>query len=306
MTLVCVTGVSGFVGGALVRRLAADGHRVLAAHHGKARGGISELARRTEGELAGALADVDAVYHIAGLSEGSRRATPADFDAVNCALTRRLYRAAVAAHVRKFIWLSTIKVLGEVAATPLSPEARRAPVSAYARSKARAEQALLATADGSTGLVIVRPPLIYGPAAKGNFATLLRLCRSGLPLPLAAVEARRSMVGLANLVDLLARLAVVDLGKADIVHVRDAKEWRVGELARTLQRLAGHPGRQFPVSRKLAEAVARGLFMPGIPSRVFDPLRVEARSSELRVGWRPPYASEELLLESVAWARNRP
>ena len=305
MTVACVTGASGFVGDALVGRLAASGRRVLPAHSGRALNGISELARRTEGELAAALAGVDTVYHLAGLQEGRQHVTAADFHAVNCELTLRLYRAARAADVRKFIWLSTIKVLGEVAETPLSPGAPYAPVGAYALSKAQGEQALLAAADGSTGLVILRSPLVYGPGAKGNFAALLRLCRSGLPLPLATADARRSMVGLANLVDLLARLATVDLGATDILHVRDAKEWRVVELARAMQRLAGHPSRQFPVSRKFAESFARCLGRPGAPSRLFDPLRVEAESSERRVGWQPPHASEQLLPETVAWMSSK-
>ena len=305
MTLTCITGISGFIGGALAGRLVESRCAVLPAHSGRAPGGISELARRTQGELARALAGVDCVYHLAGLHEGARRYTAADFEAVNHELTVRLYRAASAAGVRKFIWLSTIKVLGEVAQAPLSPDSVHAPAGAYAESKARAEQALLAAADGCTELVIVRPPLVYGPGVRGNFAALLRLCRSGLPLPLANANARRSMVGRANLVDLLATLLAADLDEAEILHVRDAKEWCVGALAGELQRLAGHPRRLFSVSRRLADSLAGCVGMQGLVSRLFDPLRVDAHSCERRVGWKPPYSSEELLQETVGWTAGR-
>ena len=306
MTLTCITGSTGFIGGALAGRLAEGGAGLLLTHSGPAAAGIGELARRTQGELARALAGVDAVYHLAGLAEGARRVTTADFDAVNHALTLRLYRAACDAGVRNFIWTSTIKVLGEVAQTPLAPEAAYAPAGAYAKSKAGAERALLAAADGTTRVVIVRPPLVYGPGVGGNFASLMRLCRSGLPLPLAVARARRSMVGLANLVDFLAALGAADLGAAEILHVRDAQEWRIGDLAGELQRLYGRPGRQFALSGGLMESVAGRLGIGGVASRLFHPLRVDAASSERRVGWKPPYASQQLLKETVAWTAGRP
>ena len=305
MTLSCVTGASGFIGSALAGRLKELGHETLPAHRGVAAEGIGELPRRSQGELARALAGVGVVYHLAGLNEGSRRATATDFDAVNRDLTLRLFRAAQAAGVRTFVWLSTIKVLGEVAETPLGPGTPYAPVGDYALSKTRAEQALLEASGGSTRLVIVRPPLVYGPGVAGNFAALLRLCRTGLPLPLAGATARRSMVGLTNLTDLLIRVPAAELADAEILHVRDAKEWRVNDLVAALQEIWGHAGRQFPVARRPAERFARLLGMPGAVSRLFDPLRVDAEVSERRLGWKPPRPSNEILEETVAWMRRR-
>ena len=305
VTLTCITGSTGFIGGALARGVVEAGREVLPARSTAAPGGISEWTRRTQAELARALAGVDTLYHLAGLQEGARRRTSADFDTVNHDLTLRLYKAARAAGVRRFVWLSTIKVLGEVAELPLGPDAPYAPAGAYAASKARGEQALLAAAGGSTELAIVRPPLVYGPGVKGNFAALLRLCRSGLPLPVANATARRSMVGLANLVDFLVRLASADLGAAEILHVRDAQEWCVAALAGEMQRLAGHAVRQFPVSRRLVDALAGWMAMQGTVSRLFDPLRVAAQSSQRRVGWTPPHTSEQILEETVAWTASR-
>ena len=303
MTVACVTGASGFIGGALVRRLGDCGRDVLPAVRGAATQGIGELARRSQGDLARALEGTDTVYHLAGLHEGSGHATAADYEAINRDLTLRLFHAADAAGVRTFVWLSTIKVLGEVAEEPLGSEAPYAPVGDYAESKCRAERALLDARAHSTILVIVRPPLVYGPGVRGNFAALMRLAGTGLPLPLAGATASRSMIGLANLVDVLALLPAADLGRAEILHVRDAEDWRVTDLAGELQRLSGHSRRQFRVSGKLAESIAGPLGMGGMVSRLFDPLRVDAESSERRLGWKPGRPSAELLEETVAWTR---
>lgn len=298
-----VTGASGFVGQGLLPRLAAQGMQVRAAHRGAAPGGgISGLASRSQGQLARALEGADAVYHLAALVGGRlRHAAAADYVAVNSDLSLRLFRAARMAGAGLFVWLSTIKVLGEVAETPLRPEAPYAPADEYAASKMRAEQALLECDPGSMRLLIVRPPLVYGPGVKGSFAKLLRLCRTGLPLPLGAASARRSMIGRDNLADFLAHAASASGNVGPILHVRDAEEWRVMDLAAELQRLAGHPRRQFPMARRLLAPLARSTGLDGALSRLFDPLRVDAEESQRRLGWQPLRRSREMLEETVAW-----
>lgn len=298
-----VTGASGFVGQGLLPRLAAQGMQVRAAHRGAAPGGgISGLASRSQGQLARALEGADAVYHLAALVGGRlRHAAAADYVAVNSDLSLRLFRAARMAGAGLFVWLSTIKVLGEVAETPLRPEAPYAPADEYAASKMRAEQALLECDPGSMRLLIVRPPLVYGPGVKGSFAKLLRLCRTGLPLPLGAASARRSMIGRDNLADFLAHAASASGNVGPILHVRDAEEWRVMDLAAELQRLAGHPRRQFPMARRLLAPLARSAGLDGALSRLFDPLRVDAEESQRRLGWQPLRRSREMLEETVAW-----
>lgn len=303
MPLACVTGASGFVGQGLLPRLAALGVRVRPARRGPASAGeIGELAKRSQGELARALEGADAVYHLAALiGGGTRPAAPADYAAINCDLSLRLFRAARAAGVGVFLWLGTIKVLGEVAEAPLRPDAPYAPADEYAASKMRAERALLESDPGAMRLIVVRPPLVYGPGVKGNFASLLRLCRTGLPLPLAGAEARRAMVGRDNLADFLAHAAAAPLDSGAILHVRDAEEWKVTDLVAELQRLAGHPRRQFRVPRSLLAPLARRLGRQGALSRLFDPLRVDAQGSQRRLGWQPLRRSQDMLEETVAW-----
>ena len=157
----------------------------------------------------------------------------------------------------------------------------------------------------STALAVVRPPLVYGPGVQGNFAALMRLCGTGLPLPLAGATALRSMVGLANLVDFLTHVAAAGLRGAEVLHVRDAEEWCVAELAGELQRLSGHSSRQFFVSGNLAGSIAARLGLESAVARLFEPLRVNAESSERRIGWKPPRPSADLLEETVAWTRPR-
>ncbi len=307
MTIACVTGASGFIGRALVRRLEDTGCRVLRAHQSgtlKADDAIGDWPALSAKALARTFEGIDTVYHLAGLTERARAAASADFDAVNRQLTLRLFCAARTARVARFVWLSTAKVLGETAREPLRPDASHAPIGPYALSKSRAERQLLATDCATTALAIIRPPLVYGPGVGGNFDALMRLCRTGLPLPLARARARRSILGLANLVALLAHLASVNWCGAEVLHVCDARDWRVCDLVAALQRYYGHPSRQFAIPKPLARAIAAPLGLSGMVSRLFDPLRIDAQGSHRRLGWQPPHTSEKLLEETVAWTRR--
>ena len=221
MTLAAVSGASGFIGTALTAALAAQGIAV--------RPDVGPDGRRLplSGQAAAAwLRGADIVYHLAGIAhESAARARQADFMAVNHGLTLSLYQASAAAGVPAFVWLSSIKALGETAATPLGVDAPRAPQGSYARSKAQAELGLLrASQAGGPRLTIVRPPLVYGPGVKGNFARLLKLCASPWPLPLAGACAPRALLGLDNLVDLLIHLAQ-PVNPPTFIHARDDEEW---------------------------------------------------------------------------------
>ena len=301
MTLAAVSGASGFIGTALVRALDARGIAV-------------RPDARRDGQrlpLAGpALADwlkgADIVYHLAGIAHANAvRARPVDFTAVNCDLTLNLYRASAAAGVAAFVWLSSIKALGETAATPLGVDAPRAPEGSYARSKAQAEAGLLSAAQGGgPRLMIVRPPLVYGPGVRGNFARLLKLCASPWPLPLADAKGPRAMLGLDNLVELLVHLADVAEPPA-VIHARDAEEWRTTDLVRVLRRLAGRPNRQFLVPARAFKAMARPLGLATTASSLFDPLRVEAEPSMRALGWRPPHSAQDMLERTWRWAATQ-
>ena len=308
MTLACITGSTGFIGGHLCEQLVARSVAIRTSHSGSRVSAVfTDLVKRSESELATALEGVDVVYHLAGIAhEGAKSATQADFHEVNRDLTLRLFRAAVLARVTTFVWLSSIKVLGDVSEVPFGLDAPYRPEGFYAKSKAQAEQALLETPAQATDLVIVRPPLVYGPNVKGNFHRLLRLCATPLPLPFKAATAQRSMVGVDNLVSLL--MHVCDNGgdpESPIVHVRDTKEWQVSGLVEELRRLLGQPDRQFRVRDNTFKALAKALHRETLASRLIDPLRVDASESERRLGWKPARPAGELLEETVAWFRQQ-
>ena len=301
MTLAAVSGASGFIGSALTLALAAEG--IAVRPDARPDGQRLPLSGQA---LADWLQGADIVYHLAGIAhDKAARAREADFTAVNCDLTLDLYRASAAADVPVFVWLSSIKVLGETAAAPLGVDAPRAPQGAYARSKAQAELGLLrANQAGGPRLTIVRPPLVYGPGVKGNFARLLKLCASPWPLPLAAARGPRALLGLDNLVGLLVHLARA-VNPPVLVHACDGEEWRTTDLVRALRRLAARPNRQFHVPAGLFKAVARPLGLAGTASRLFDPLRVDAGPSMQALDWRPPHPTTELLEKTWRWAAKQ-
>ena len=180
-----VTGAGGFIGSHLAPALADAGWQVTQ-------------------ELAG----VDAVFHLGGLAHGGAQGADAEqLHQVNALDTLNLFQRAVAAGVPLFVWLSSIKVLGDVSSAPFTAADPLAPAGAYARSKAAGERLLQAEAAGSTRLAIVRPPLVYGPRVKANFLQLLQWADRSWPLPLGSATAPRAMVSVDNLVSAAAGLS---------------------------------------------------------------------------------------------------
>ncbi|MEQ8485463.1 MAG: NAD-dependent epimerase/dehydratase family protein [Pseudomonadales bacterium] len=301
MTVALVSGAGGFVGAHLCRHLHARGWRVRvvssATGHGGEPLGIS-LLERDPHRLAGALAGVDAVFHLAGIAHGDA-ATAELLHAVNVDVPARWLAAAEQAGVPAFVWLSSIKVLGDVSAAPLGVDAPYAPGDAYARTKMAAEQRLLAQQLARTRLAVVRSPLVYGPGVKANFLSLLRWAASPLPLPLARAEAPRSLVAVDNLCELMMRLT--DDAPAGVYHVADEDDFSVRRLITELRRMLGRPRRLFPMPPGLLRTAAAWLGRPAIYSRLFEPLQIDTAATRARLGWRPPRKARDALQDTVTW-----
>jgi UDP-glucose 4-epimerase len=195
--------------------------------------------------------------------------------------------------------LSSIKVLGEVSARPLTVDAPYAPADAYGRSKMEAEKALLDAARvGGTELAIVRPPLVYGPGVKANFLMLLRLVRLnrlGLPLPLGDARAPRSFVGVRNLVDLIAALATRGSG---VFHVSDPEDLSVVDL---FARLGGRSGLMIRVPGAAMRRMARWTGQQAIYLRLFESLQLDQSATRATLGWQPPLGVGQQLEETMTW-----
>lgn len=297
-----IVGAGGFIGSHLCGYLEEAGVELAVVSRASCPRGAPrhvDVLEADEAACIEACSGQDTVYYLAAVAhERVARADAAHLQRVNVDAPLRWLRAADQADVARFVWLSSIKVLGDVSRAPLRVDAPYRPGDAYARSKTDAEQVLLSTTLARTRLAVVRPPLVYGPGVSGNFASLLRWAIRGLPLPLKGAIAPRSMVGVANLCDLLARLADADGG---IYHVADDRDWSVADLITEIRRLVGLPPRLFAlpaaVLRRMADAVGRGATY----ERLFEPLQVDQTETRRRLGWAPRCDAAAQLNETVTW-----
>jgi len=301
MTNVLVTGANGFVGRALCAELAGRGIAVRAAVRR-----LDLVARDTSdiefvpvGNIGVATdwssveANVDYVIHCAARAHVMHETESdalAAYRAVNVAGTRRLAEQAAAAGVRRLVYLSSIKVNGEQTAlgAPFLFSDAPAPEDPYGLSKCEAEQALWEVA-AKTGLevVVVRPPLVYGPGVKGNFLRLLRWVARGLPLPLGAVQNQRSLVGLDNLVDLLIRCVDHPAAAGQTFLVSDGQDLSTPELIRLLARAMNKSSRLIPVPVPLLRLAGRMTGKDGEVDRLVGSLQIDSSFASETLGWSP-------------------
>ncbi|HVC54178.1 MAG TPA: NAD-dependent epimerase/dehydratase family protein [Stellaceae bacterium] len=301
MARILVTGAAGFIGRALCRGLAARGHQVVGAVRraggppidGAARCALGDFAPETD--WAPALAGVEIVIHLA---QRAHRRADAAILAREPAAAAALARAAASAGARRLVYMSSIKASGEFTAPgdKFRPDDPPRPEDAYGRTKLATERALAAVA-AETGveLATIRPPLVYGPGVGGNFRSLLRLVDSGLPLPFAAVDNRRSLVAVDNLVDFVARAAVHPAAAGRILFARDASDLSTPALIRALASGLARPARLFAVPQAV---FALGRKLPGLGpalARLTLSARLDDAATRAALGWAPPVAAETAL-----------
>ena len=241
----------------------------------------------------------DVVIYLAGVSKyNNSLSIPKNlyFKSINCDLTIDFARAAISVGVKRFIFISSIKVNGEKTdiGQRFSEKDIPAPEDAYAQSKLDAERGLLSLAAG-TGMevVIIRPPLVYGPDVKGNFGMLINYARKGIPLPLGAINNRRSLVSLGNLVDLIATCIDHSEAANQIFLVGDGNDLSTTELMRGIAKAAMVPSRLIPVPVYFLELTAFLLRKKMISRRVLDSLQVDITKARNLLGWSPPFSVEE-------------
>lgn len=301
MSKILVSGANGFVGRALCSQLIRNGHDVVGAVRGRAASGqhsVGDLSDSTDWR--NALAGVEVVVHLAARVHMLRdnAVDPlAQFRAVNRDATLNLARQAAAAGVRRFIFISSIGVNGaETISAPFDESTVPRPHSPYAVSKWEAECELNELcADGAMELVILRPPLVYGSNAPGNFATLLKLVRRALPMPLGAVENRRSMISLDNLVEVIIGCATSPAAANQLFLVSDGDDVSTPALLTALAEGMGRPARLWWMPIAVLRLGARLAGRSAMYQQLCGSLCIDSSKMRSALQWRPALSTAEAL-----------
>ena len=309
---VLVTGATGFVGRALVAQLVELGHvEVLALTRQAPADPVAGAKYLPGGDLTSetqwqpALAGVHVIVHTAARAHMLNDRVVdqlAEFRRVNVTGTLRLADQAAATGVRRFVFVSSIGVTG-VRSAPgkvFSEADKPNPHNAYALSKWEAEQGLLRIAE-ETGMdvVIIRPPLVYGPNAPGNFGSLMRWLKRGVPLPLGAINNQRSLVALGNLVDLIVTCLTHPAAANQTFLVSDGEDISTTELLRRMGAALGQPARLIPVPVSVLKLGAALVGKPDLAQRLCGSLQIDMSKTQKLLGWCPPFSVDEGLKKAA-------
>lgn len=305
MKRILVTGASGFVGKRLVSALAQNSWEVVASVRRPQRlDGAAEYLEAPDIEaitLPASLNGAQAIVHLAArvhvMTKSSQSALD-EFHRVNVNGTLALARKAAASGIRRFVFISSAKVHGEEGFFKESDP--KAPTDAYSLSKVHAEAELeeLASKTGME-LVIIRPPLVYGPGARANFRALVSLIQRHVPLPLGRVDNRRSLVGLDNLASFVCTCVDHPAAANEAFLVSDGEDLSTAELARRLARAMNRRPILVPVPPGLLRATAKLLGQTGLAQRLLGSLQVDISKAKTALGWIPPVSVDAGLLLAV-------
>ena len=332
---IIVTGASGFIGRQLLQSLLERGRNVVATSRSRAESPgifyVQSPELGPEADWRAALDGADTVVHLAARAHAHGERSGHEIDAlygrVNTDGTARLARQATEAWVKHFIFVSSIGVMAESSDAVLTVETPCAPSTPYGKSKFEAEIALKSIAEaGAMAWTIIRPPLVYGPGNPGNMERLLKLVKTGIPLPLASVHNRRSFIYVENLVDLIVTCVGNPKAFGKIFLPSDGEDVSTPELIRAIAHAsasveqgagggeqgesigeqrseAGVPTRHspslFPFPESLLKAMGR---LPGLGAlrKLTSSLYVDSEPIQRDLGWSPPFTMEEGLRRTLA------
>lgn len=311
--MILVTGATGFVGSALIERLAQakDVHVTAAVRRrGDLPGSVrlqlvQDLAPETDWHQA--LSGMKVVIHAAArvhLMNDTAADPLEEYRRINTRGTLNLARQAADAGVKRFIFISTIKVNGEGTkpGAPYRASDKPAPEDPYGVSKLEAEQGLKELAK-ETGMevVIIRPVLVYGPGVKANFQAMMMLVSKGLPLPLGAIHNKRSLVALDNLVDLIVTCIDHPAAANQTFLASDGEDLSTTELLRRIGKALGKPARLLPIPASLLELGAALLGKRAVAQRLLGSLQVDISHTCNTLGWKPPVTLDQALAKTARY-----
>ena len=314
MPSILVTGASGFVGRAVCEQALALGMKVRVSYRSSS--SLPRLTGETEKiqipfindvtDWSHAFAGIDVVVHLAArvhmVSDKGTQSLSL-YREVNTAGTEHLARSAVASGVKRLVFVSTVKVNGEQTGyRPFEEEDPPRPEGAYAISKWESEEALnRIAAETGLGIVVLRPPLVYGQGVGANFLRLLGLIRSGIPLPLASVSNRRSLIYVKNLSDAILKCAVHSCASPRTYLVCDEQSVSTPELIEHIASLMGLRVRTFSCPPRLLNLAGELLGKSAEVARLLQSLVIDDRRIQSEIGWTPPYSLLEGLRETIDW-----
>ena len=308
---ILLTGANGFVGSALSKKFLDSKINYLAAlrtiaekNDRSAKIAVGDITSRTDWKLA--LKDIKCVVHLAARVHVMRDTSVEplfEFRRVNVEGTRNLALQAIEAGVKRVIYLSSIKVNGELTQpnSCFTSGDSVNPQDPYGISKWEAEQALhQISAETGLEVVIIRPPLIYGPNSKGNFSSMVKWLRRGVPLPFGSIDNRRSLVGLDNLCDLISRCVDHPAAAGQTFMVSDDEDLSTTELLKRTSLAMGIKSRLINVPQPLLQFSAGIFGSDDFAQRLFGSLQVDIAKTKDILNWVPPLSVDEGLKLAVS------
>jgi len=313
---VAVTGASGFVGGPVCARLIEARHAVRAVvRTAPLAAGVTPAELHANCDLEDeaswdrVVAGVDAVVHLAARAHVMHD-DPATSDALyrraNVHVTQGLAEAAVRHGVKRFVYMSSIKVNGErTGERPFTPQDVPAPEDAYGRSKWAAEEALMRIAAGRMETVIVRPPLLYGPHMRGNMRRLFQLVQLGVPLPFASIRNARDLLYVGTLADLVAALVQHPRAAGRVFLARDGAALSTPALIAAIATSLGRSTLCIPCPPGTIRFGAKLVGAADMAARLLDDLRIDDAATRGDLGWSPTLSFPDALAETARWFKSR-
>jgi len=313
---ILITGANGFVGSGLCKRLLYEGCRVNAALRRPAVQVFNENMKTvTVGNVddktdwTNALEKVDIVVHLAARVHmmADKVSDPlAAYRLVNVDGARHLAESAARAGVKRFVYLSSVKVNGEENPEAYTEYNEPSPMDAYGISKMEGERALKAISEKSgMEFVIIRPPLVYGPEVKANFLALMRLVDHRIPLPFASITNRRSFIYLGNLIDCIYRCMTQPAAAGQTYLVSDDRDVSTPGLVRLIATSLKKPVSLFPFPQILLRLIGKILGKGDAINRLFGSLTVDISKIKRELNWTPPFTIESGLRHTADWYKTK-
>jgi len=309
--MILVTGATGFVGRSIVEHLSHREHMVRVTSRKGSTSNPNNIDEFPTGDISDKtewhpiLEGIEVVIHTAArvhIMDDSVADPLAEFRKVNVEGTLNLARQAVDAGVKRFIFISSIKVNGEMTlqGQAFKTDDAHIPTDPYGLSKYEAEQGLLALAK-ETGMevVIIRPPLVYGPNVKANFASMMKWVYKGIPLPLGAINNQRSFVALDNLVSFIIHCIAHPKAANEVFLISDGEDVSTSELLRKVAKSFGLKSQLIPVPVWLMTFSAKLIGKGDVANRLFGSLQVDSSKAHDLLGWKPVITMDEQLKKTA-------